>query len=685
MDIRFKNLLFRLKKDGHLVLVKHPLYDNEQKYRILDTFCGIESAGGSGTGIVNQIDALQTDQLLYLSHNQTPNTLSIVQRSNELEVCSVFQAYDDTNSIRVIQKIKNITTHDICLETAHTIGFYFGNQPDKEKHNWFLHIFRNSRYAESLPHVQSFYDAGMSSHFGLIREYNIGNHSSYDQIPQAIIENKETQDYFMFQIESYYDWYYEIGTSRKMYYLQIGGPNQRFHSWNKTLKPGDTYTTIPVSFCHGKSLNEVLAAMTKYRRHIKPVSPSDKNLPIIFNEYMHLAWDDPFASRTLQVAPKIANIGCDYYVIDCGWHDDVPGVEMYYHFGTWYESKKRFPNGLKNLSNYLHSLGLKFGLWIAPEVVGLKNEKMLSYYGDECFLTRNGKKIRHLTGYLLDYRHPKVIEYMSQTIERLVNEYGVDYIKFDGCPSAGPGTDHACSSLGDGLEEHVLAFLNWTQCMINKYPHVIFEDCAGGGQRLDYKALSLFNLASTSDQTDYLHYPYIIGNIFCSVLPEQAGIWCYPVADADYNAKDESNTNCNVSKECVVSNIVNAILGRIHMASRIYLLDSEKQKLIKEGFDLYQSMVTFKTNAVPYLPKGYTRFDDTFVAVGLRDDATLYLAVWNLYGDKHIKLDLPDIQIAEVSVAYPLELHTDYSYSNNQLTINFTEDIQSRLFKFHLK
>ena len=104
---------------------------------------------------------------------------------------------------------------------------------------------------------------------------------------------------------------------------------------------------------------------------------------------------------------------------------------------------------------------MKFGLCLAPEVVGQGNPEMLAYYGDEGFLTRNGRKIGHKTGYLLDYRNPKVREYMSATIDRMVNEYGCDYIKFDGCPNPGLGTDRDSTSLGNGLEEHVNAFLQW--------------------------------------------------------------------------------------------------------------------------------------------------------------------------------------------------------------------------------
>ena len=82
-----------------------------------------------------------------------------------------------------------------------------------------------------------------------------------------------------------------------------------------------------------------------------------------------------------------------------------------------------------NQIDLIHSHGMKAGLWIEPEVVGMKCQKMIDYYGDECFIQRNGKKVCELGRYLLDFRHEKVRAYLSETIDRMVNEYGCDYIK----------------------------------------------------------------------------------------------------------------------------------------------------------------------------------------------------------------------------------------------------------------
>lgn len=684
MKIEFNKFIFEITEDKRVLLAKNFVFDHSTQLEKQDTFLGIELAGGPAVGTVAQTHMGASLALRYVRHTMEGNKLRIWLRSAQLEVESCFEAYDDTNAIRVTQEIKNISDEDVCLEMANTLTLHFSNDPAGEKRDWYLHRFTNARYTESLPIVQSFYDTGIAGANSIYRCYNLGNQSTRDYIPQAIIENRKTGKYMMFQVESFADWYYEIGISENRYYLQLGGPNAQYHAWNKVLAPNGIYKTTPVAICYGESLNRTFAEMTVYRRHLKPQHPVDKDLPVIFNEYMHLAWDDPYAERTAELAPYMAKAGCDYYVIDCGWHSDVTSEEIYRHFGTWYESKRRFPDGIRKTAEYVRSLGMKFGVWISPEVVGIDNQEMIDFYGEECFLTRNGKKIRSLTGYLLDYRQPKVIQSMTEAFDRMILDYGIDYIKYDGLPYLYLGTDKDSTSLGDGLEEHDNAFLKWTEDMMRRHPHVIFENCAGGGQRLDYKSMSLFQLASTSDQTSYLQYPYIIGNIFCSVLPEQAGVWTYPVEDALYHAEHEELVNDKVSKEHVVMNMLNAILGRIHMASRIHLLDEEKMDLIREGVAVYRKMTPDKVQAVPYLPKGYAQIDDTFVAVGLKTDKKLYLGVWNLHGDRHVKLPLPEICVQDVSVAYPKEMETRYTYDATSITIDFTEDEQARLLEIEL-
>ena len=659
-------------------------------------FCEIDVAGGVTSGTLCLRGSACSRELRYAFHKIDGNVLTVVQKSDIFELTSVFETYSDTSAVRVTQKLKNISDKIQTVELFASLGLYFGDLGAKDCKEWYFHRFTNYRYSEGMPNVSSFSDLGLYYIYGSMHFENLGNHSAHEYLPEGIIEHRPSGKMLMFQIESYSHWRYELSVTGGKYCLQLGGATKRYHDWQNTLVPGEAIESVPAAICGADGVNGVVAEMTRYRRHLRPKCEADRHLPSIYNEYMHYSWDDPFASVTAATAPAVAKSGCEYYIIDCGWQaapvpdgatpDDVTNV-VYRLFGTWYDNTERFPGGVKETAKLVKSLGMKFGLWIAPEVVGVNNEEMLSYYDDSCFFMRNGRKLRNGTGYLLDYRNPKVRDYMAKAIDRMVNEYGCDYIKYDGCLHAGAGTEVDSESLGDGLERAMAAFLDFTAEMMERYPDVLFEDCAGGGQRIDYKALSMFHLLSTSDQVRYDHYPYIVGNIFCSVLPEQAGVWSYPVESELYDKNDEGATDGKVTKEHVVINMVNAILGRIHLASRIHLLSDEKQALIKEGIDYYNSITEDKLKAMPYLPKGYTEFGDTFVSCGLKTDKRLYLAVWNLNGEREVRLVLPEVEGALVRVAYPCEPMGDFAVSleNNALDIRFGEDEQARILEIDLK
>ncbi len=695
--IDFGDLSFVVTEDGILKFVRCYGFDNSEFVSRRLSVGEFDIAGGTTSGTNRISRSAQTDKFRYVSHTEKGNTLTLIQRSDKVEVKSEYTRYGDTNAVRITQTYRNIGSEELCLTLANTVDIHFGNDASKENKDYYFHKFNNARYTEAMPDVRSFYDMGFQFVNYVYHVENIGNSSSYETLPQGIIENRRDGYFLMFQIESYCGWEYEITASGvdRNYEIHIGGPTSLRHDWNKVLLPGEEYVTVPVTLAGGTSLNDVLAHMTRYRRHIKPSCPADASLPPIYNEYMHFSWDDPNAERIIFNAPFVAATGCKYYIVDCGWHDSKSITDtdsMYHKFGTWYEDRTRFPDGIRSVAEYVRSLGMKFGLWIAPEVVGFGNEKMLSYYDDDCFFIRNGKRVCHSTGYLLDFRNPKVYNYLSETLDRMIDEYGCDYIKYDGCPNPGFGTELDGTSLGDGLEKAYEAFLKFTEEAMRRHPNVIFEDCAGGGQRMDYKALSMFSLISTSDNSDYLNYPYISANINASVLPEQAAVWSYPVGVDTYAGKSESEINASaeeinaeISKERVVFNMVNSLLSRVHLASRLYLLDSEKRELVREGIAVYNRIVSDKLKAVPYLPRGYASHGDEFVCSGIKTDEKLYLALWHKGGEKKIKIELPEITVKSATVAYPATLPTEFSYDETSLTVEFTEDIQARFFEIELK
>lgn len=621
--------------------------------------------------------------LKYDSHNLYGNFLEIVQKSENIEVKSVFEKYENCNCISVKTTVTNISKEDLTIEEVASFCVTGMGSGINSVDELYLTEFYQSHHIECQVRTSSFKGLGLYTPSRESQKKilfaNVGSWSTKERLPQLLIENKENKTFMFLQIESNNSWFYEISDKAGVLYLNVGSANLTYCGWAKSLKPNQVYTTVTTAFCVGNSNTEVIEEISRYRKNIKGTCLADESLPTIFNEYMHLSWDNPTAEKTKIYAPKVAQSGVEYYVIDCGWHNEEDGNIIYPYVGQWKESKKRFPDGIRATTDYIRSLGMKAGLWIEPEIIGIKCQEMLNFYDDDCFISRFGKKVAVMGRYFLDFRNKKVRLYMKGSIRRMVEEYGAEYIKMDYNQDLGLGTDKNSNSFGEGLEQCSQAYLSWIDEIREEFPNVIFETCSSGGMRMDYKTLSKFSIVSTSDQPCANYYPYIVGNIFSAVLPEQAAVWSYPVSNSCGVAGfkfEKEYIEQNLLEEDIVINMVNGMLGRMHLASDLTLLNDKQFELVKEGVAYYKSIVNVKKNALPFLPLGFTNYGEDFVCTGLKHDNRIYLAIWNLKGDFARKIQL-EKNIYKVKIGYPKQSNVRVSFKNNVIDVCFTKERQA--------
>jgi len=685
MEIKFGLMTF-LIENGNIFLTQVGNFVNNEKRR----FCEVQIAGENKISHmgVKMVNSSEGPKLRYVSHTVDGDKLTIIQRSELVEVTTLFTSFGDCNAFRVKTFVKNISPAPFVLEEVSAFVLSrIGSVLESDRID--LTRFSQSHHAECQPVTDSFCHLGFfpdsPQNQKKISFCNVGSWSTKEALPQCIINDKTKGELMMFQIECNNSWYYEIGALSEKYYLYMGGANATNGNWSRELIPEETYETVSVSLAFGKSLNSVLGEMTKHRRHFAGKCIADENLPTIFNEYMHLSWDGPRAENVIKYAPVVAKTGVKYYVIDCGWHDECSPDIIYHYVGKWRESKARFPEGVKATLDYIKSLGMKPGLWIEPESVGWKSE-IIDYYNDDtCFLCRHGRPIVIHNRRFVDFRHPKVVEYLTESIRYMVEDLGAEYIKLDYNQDVAIGTDVDALTSGEGLESSARAYLEWIDAIRERFPNVLFETCSSGGMRMDYETLSHFSIVSTSDQVNYKKYPYIAGNVSAAVLPEQAAVWSYPIDSwvQGFEAT-EKWVNENVSDEQIIMNMINSFLGRIHLASHLELLNEEKFAIVCEGVDYYNSIREDKKKALPYMPLGFTNFGKKLVVSGLLSESKLYLAVWNLGGEREVKIPLNDISPRTVKVAFPKNNPINCALDGDTLSVSFTEDLQARMLEIEI-
>ena len=219
-----------------------------------------------------------------------------------------------------------------------------------------------------------------------------GSMSTNKYLPMGMVENIKEGVMWFWQIEHNGSWNWSMGSTNGLNsYLYIGGPDDLNSQAWKSLKPGQSYQTVPVALgCVKGGLNEAVAALTRYRRTIIRPHPDNVNCPVIFNDFMNCLWADPSTEKIMPLIKAAAEAKSDYYVMDAGWYAEV-GEGWYDKVGKWVPTKSRFPRGLKEVMDDIKKRGLKPGIWLEIEVAGVNSP--LKDKPDNWFMMRHGKRV----------------------------------------------------------------------------------------------------------------------------------------------------------------------------------------------------------------------------------------------------------------------------------------------------
>lgn len=625
-------------------------------------------------------------RLKYKSHkdirNELGRKLEIIteDKITGLEVTSNFQFYNGISVVRSWTEVKNVGIEAQGLEYVSSFALTGIEKEGLLSQNEKMELFipHNSWQREMQWENYSLTDLGMGlaqpspiqRSSKVISASNTGNWSAKEYLPMGYLANNETKSNLFWQIEHNGSWHWEISDQEGHLYLQLSGPTEVESHWWKNLQPGETFVSVPVAV--GTTMGNFDVAMgelTKYRRVIRRKNKDNESLGIIFNDYMNCLWADPTTEKELPLIDAAHEAGCEYFCIDAGWYSAGPWWDW---VGEWLPSYERFPNGLKEVMDYIRSKDMIPGVWLELEVMGIKCPKVKELK-DDWFFIRHGKRVHDRSRYQLDFRNPEVVAFADSVIDRLIRDYGVGYIKMDYNIEPGIGTELNADSFGDGLLGHNRAYLKWLDGVFERYPDLIIENCSSGGLRIDYAMLSRYSIQSTSDQDDYKRYATIAANSPAGLTPEQSAIWSYPLTEGD--------------KEEVIFNMINAILLRIHQSGHLVNLNAERSKLVKEALAYYKTMRQDIKVALPFWPLGLSKFDDTWISLGLKTDKKTYVAVWRRDSD----IDTCTIPVnhlvgkdVKVKCAYPLEGNCEYQWNkaSGTITVKLPNRVSARLFEF---
>lgn len=495
---------------------------------------------------------------------------------------------------------------------------------------------------------------------------SVNSWSSSEYLPMGMARDPESGEIHFFEIDHSGAWRIEYGTAEgRNLYVCLLGPDDEANWW-VNLRPGERFVTVPVAAGAAMGgIDEAAAALTSYRRRMRKPSADDPACPVVFNDYMNCLSGDPTEEKEYAIIDRAAALGCEYYCIDAGWYDSGSWWDR---VGEWKESPERFPSGLRTVMDYGRSKGLKMGLWVEIESMGVACP-LAQTLPDDWFVRVHGKRRVESDRYLLDFRNPAVREYCAGVIDRLVADYGCAFFKIDYNVTTGMGCDVGSDSPGQAMLEHYRALYQWIEDIYRRHPGLVIENCGSGGQRMDYGMLARHSLQSTSDQTDVFSNAYIAASVASAVTPEQAGMWVYPYRD---------------EREHVVFNMVNGLLLRPYISGQVWDLSPGSMALLGEGIALYKRIRRDVRTMVPFFPLGFGRVNDAQLAYGLRGEGKAYLSVFCVKGSR-VSVPLHALgKIRDIHPIYPVAGDCKYALEDSILQVELPEEGCARLFEIEL-
>ena len=217
------------------------------------------------------------------------------------------------------------------------------------------------------------------------------------------------------------------------------------------------------------------------------------------------------------------DLGVDMFLLDDGWFaNKYPRQNDRAGLGDWEVNRYKLPSGIAALTDEAREAGVKFGLWIEPEMVNPKSE-LFEQHPEWAIHYPNRKTYYYRNQLVLDMSNPDVQDYVYGAVDRLLSENpGIAYFKWDcNSPITNIYSPYLKERQGQLYIDHVRGIYRVLQRLQAKYPHLPMMLCSGGGARCDYEALKYFTEFWCSDNTDPVERLYIQWG-FSHIFPANA-------------------------------------------------------------------------------------------------------------------------------------------------------------------
>ena len=288
------------------------------------------------------------------------------------------------------------------------------------------------------------------------------------------------------------------------------------------LKANEVFTTPEFMFTFSNNgTGEASRNLHAWARNYQLKDGQGDRLSLLNNwENTYFKFDEQLLSELMKEAK---HLGVDMFLLDDGWFGNKhPRNSDNAGLGDWEAMKSKLPGGIPALVKSAKEAGVKFGIWIEPEMVNPKSE-LFEKHPDWAITLPNRKTYYYRNQLVLDLSNPKVQDFVFGVVDNILTENPeVAYFKWDcNSPITNVYSPYLKNKQGQLYIDHVRGIYSVLKRVKEKYPNTPMMLCSGGGARCDYEALKYFTEFWCSDNTDPIERLFIQWG-FSQIFPSKA-------------------------------------------------------------------------------------------------------------------------------------------------------------------
>ena len=321
------------------------------------------------------------------------------------------------------------------------------------------------------------------------------------------------------------------------------------------------------------------------RQHICRGKYKEEIRPILINSW-EAAYFDFTGDTIYELAKAAKEVDIDMLVMDDGWFgkrdDDNSGL------GDWFVNEKKLGDTLGNLIKRINDLGVKFGIWIEPEMVS-EDSDLYRKHPDWALTVPGRNPVRSRNQLVLDFSRKEVVDEIYDQICKVLDQGNIEYVKWDMNRSLMDVYSSVTRDQGRVLHDYVLGLYDFLERLVQRYPNLLIEGCSGGGGRFDAGMMYYTPQIWCSDNTDAIDRLRI----------QYGTSFGYPVSVVGSHVSAVPNHQTGRKTPLHTRGVV-AMSGTFGYELNLMKLSEEEKQEIREQIAEYKSYASIIQNGLYY-------------------------------------------------------------------------------------